>query len=399
MMEKMTMTLTGYPRSNIDLFSDDILVDPYPTFKTLRDAGPAVYLTCYDMWFVGRYDIVRSVLSDWKGFSSASGVGMTDGFNGSMAKALICLDPPAHTPQRGLFMDRLSPAALRPVRDTIDAQARKLVADLLARDSFDAVEDLAHDLPVNVIMDLVGWDHGVRDQLIPMAVAFFNTAGPANARSDAAWPVIGEMFELVTKAAQQGALKEGSFGDHMVKAHQAGALSLEEVVGLLFGYIVAAFDTTINGISSAAIYLARHPDQWQILRADPELATRAFNEVIRLESPIQYFTRVATADVDLGEGVVIPAGARLLVSYGAANRDERHFDDPDTFDILRAKQDHLAFGAGRHACAGQNLARLEGQAVLKALATGARTITLLNEPNVALINAGRGFSCARIALG
>lgn len=386
------------PTSDIDLFADDVLVNPYPHHRALRDAGPAVYLTRYDMWFAGRYDVVRSMLSDWKTYSSACGVGMTDTFNGAMAKALICLDPPAHTPQRTLFTDRLSPAALRPVRDTIDEQARNLVSRLVAMDSFDAISDLAHDLPVNIVMDLVGWDHSVRDQLLPMAVAFFNTAGPMNERSESAWPIMGQMVEMVTASAKAGALKEGSFGDHMVKAHAAGELTLDEVVGLLIGYIVAAFDTTINGIGSSAVYFARNPDQWAILKADPALALRAFNEVIRLESPIQYLTRVATASVDLGEGVVIPEGGRVLISYGSANRDERHFEDPDTFNIMRARQDHLAFGIGRHTCAGQSLARLEGEAVLRALAQGANTISLIGEPTVALVNSGRGYSSARIAL-
>lgn len=123
------------------------------------------------------------------------------------------------------------------------------------------------------------------------------------------------------------------------------------------------------------------------LRSDIDL----FNEILRLETPIQNFSRVTTREVDLGEGVVVPAGARVIVSYAAANRDERHFDDPERFDIKRARQDHLAFGHGNHACAGQGLARLEAHAVFKALAARVRRFELTAPPVRQINNITRGF--------
>jgi cytochrome P450 len=393
----MTLTSRG-PTSDVDLFADESLADPYPLFASLRDAGPAVHLTGPDMWFLGRYDVVKRALEDWETFSSGQGVGMTPQFNDAMASALICLDPPDHAPQRKLFTERLSPKALRSVRETIDIRSRAMIQELRGRDHVDAVSDLAHDLPVNVIMDLVGWPQDVRAQLVPMAEAWFQTIGPMNDRCAHAWPQVGAMVELVTAAVVNGTPLPGSFGDHMVQAHRAGAIPLDAAVGLLIGYVVAAFDTTINAISSAVVLLARNPEQWAALRARPALATNAFSEVIRLESPIQYFTRVTTRDVDLGDGVVVPAGARTLISYGAANRDSRHFDRPDEFDVTRPLIDHLAFSAGVHACAGQNLARMEGQAVLQALATELDEIVLVGEPVLALNNAGRGYARVPVRL-
>jgi cytochrome P450 len=387
---ELMSTAPFVPTSDVDLFSDRVLRDPYPHFTRLRNDGAAAYLTKLDMWFLGRYDLVRAALLDWETYSSAQGVGMTAEFNRSMAAALICQDPPAHTAQRTLFTDNLSLRSLRPVSETIDARARELIARLRTRDQFDAVEDLAHDLPVNIIMDLVGWPMGVRDQLIPMAIAWFNTIGPMNDRSLESWPIVGQMVELVRKSATEESLRPGSFGHHVLEAHKTGAIPFDAVVGLLMGYIVAAFDTTINAISSAAVLLARHPEQWQALRAKPELASNAFNEVIRLESPIQYFTRVTTREVQLDD-VVIPKHARVLISYGAANRDERRFDRADEFDITRPVINHLAFSTGKHNCAGQNLARLEGQAILRALATGVSSLELIGEPQLALNNAGRGY--------
>jgi len=118
----------------------------------------------------------------------------------------------------------------------------------------------------------------------------------------------------------------------------------------------------------------------------------AVNEIVRLESPIQCFSRVTTREVDLGDGVVLPAGVRVLHSYGAANRDERHYADPDTFDIRRNPTDHLSFSYGIHACAGQGLARLEAHAILTALAGRVSRLDLDGEPVRALNNITRGFA-------
>jgi cytochrome P450 len=161
---------------------------------------------------------------------------------------------------------------------------------------------------------------------------------------------------------------------------------------------VAAFDTTISTIASGMWLFATNPDQWDAVRADPSLVPNAVTEIVRLESPIQYFSRVTTREVDLGDGVVIPAGARVLHSYGAANRDERHFPDPDRFDVHRGALDHLAFSYGTHACAGQGLARLEAHAVFSALAKRVTRIELTGEPARAVNNITRGFARVPVAI-
>lgn len=386
----MTTTMTR-PESDVDLFSDETLANPYPALKALRDQAPAVYLTALDMWIVTRYDDTRNILGDWETYSSAQGVGFTHQFNQAWASALICLDPPAQTEQRTLFTDNLSTRALKPLGDTIDARARELVDALVAKGTFDAVHDLAHDLPVNVIMDLIGWPMEGRDRLIELATAWFETIGPDNARNQAAWPEVGELFAFLNKAVDEDSLRPGSFGHHMIEAYKAGAIPREAAVGLLCGYVVAAFDTTIMAISTAVWLFATHPDQWNTLRNDPSLLSSAFNEVLRLESPIQYFTRVATKDVEIG-GVPIAEGSRIVITYGGANRDERHFENPDVFDVTRNAIDHLAFSYGNHACAGQFLARLEGHAVLRALLEKVERFEFAGEPVRALNNAGRGFA-------
>lgn len=379
-------------RSDLDLFADSVLDDPYPTFKTLRDLGPAVYLNQHEVWFMGRYAETRNALADWQTFSSAQGIGLNPTINTAWANALICVDPPTHTAMRKLFTDRLGPRQLKPIADTIERRAQQLAEQLIARDSFDAVIDLAHDLPVNVIMDLIGWPDYVRPALLELADGSFDPCGPANQRMQTAMPNLEKIFNLTNEVYDAGTLVPGGFGAHIVDAAQRGEIPREAAIGLLLGYVVAAFDTTISAVASGVWLFANNPEQWDLLRADLSLAAQAFNEIVRMESPIQHFSRVATREVDLGEGVVIPAGARAIVSYASANRDERQFDKPDCFNIRRKDGAHLAFGAGNHGCAGQNLARLEGHAVFKALAQRVRRFELVSDPQRRLYNVTRSFS-------
>ena len=378
--------------SDVDLFSDEVLEQPYDCYKALRDLGPAAYLRRHDVWFLGRYEEVRTALSDWGTYSSVQGIGLNPVINEAWANALICVDPPAHTELRRLVTERLGPRHLAPIADTIDRRANELADRLVEMGEFDAVADLAHDLPINVIMDLVGWPDEVRPDLLDLAAGSFDCCGPQNSRMSASMPKLGLMFELVNNVYEAGTLAPGGFGSTIADAARSGQISKDTAIGMLFGYVVAAFDTTINAIASGAWLFAANPGQWDALRAEPALANRAFNEIIRLESPIQHFSRVATREVGLGENAVIPAGARVIVSYASANRDERRYLDPDRFDLARAELDHLAFGVGVHGCAGQSLARLEGHAVFKALARRTRVIEVAGEPGRALNNMTRGFS-------
>jgi len=148
---------------------------------------------------------------------------------------------------------------------------------------------------------------------------------------------------------------------------------------LFIDYLAPSLDTTISAIGNAVWLLATHPDQWRLLRTEPDRIKAACNEVLRVESPISCFSRVAATDAEVG-GVAVPAGSRVLVSYASANRDERRWSQPDRFDITRESAGQLAFGHGEHACVGMGLARLELAAVLTALVERVGTISLAGEP-------------------
>jgi cytochrome P450 len=135
---------------------------------------------------------------------------------------------------------------------------------------------------------------------------------------------------------------------------------------MMIDYVTPSLDTTIYAVSNAVRLFAEHPEQWDLVRSDPTMIPHAINETLRLESPVQQFTRVVTEDHTLA-GADLAAGSRVMLLYGSANRDERKYPDPERFDISRKPSDHLAFGRGEHACIGMQLARLEMSALLQAL--------------------------------
>lgn len=150
-------------------------------------------------------------------------------------------------------------------------------------------------------------------------------------------------------------------------AADRGEIARDRCPGLMSGYLGPALDTTINGISNLMMLFGDHPDQSDLVRKDPSLVSNAVNEVLRLESPVQRFSRYVTEETFVGD-TRIPEGSRAMILYGAANRDERRWADPTTFDVCRERvAEHLAFGNGPHACVGSGLARLELCVILEAL--------------------------------
>lgn len=306
-----TVAPASAPETDVDLFSDEVLYDPFPHYKALRDLGPVVYLTRYDLYGLFRYDRVRAALRDWQTFSSAPGIAFNEAVNARISgQSILAMDPPAHTAVRKVFDDSLKPKFIRRAAGDIEQRAAELVDEVVARQEFDGVRDFARRLPVDIVMDLVGLPRDEnRAKVLDWVQGTFNTFGP-----------------------------EG--------------------------------------------------ERWR--RALP-----AFLEGIRMECPAQMFSRVATRDVEF-EGVTIPEGARVLHSYGSANRDERHYPDPDRFDVRRNPTDTVAFDIGVHTCPGRTLSSMEGEALLSALARRVAKIELTAEPTRSVNNITRGLDALPI---
>jgi cytochrome P450 len=210
--------------------------------------------------------------------------------------------------------------------------------------------------------------------------------GPPNARAVDGLAAVTELIDDAFSAEDKGWLVPGGRGDALCRMGMSPSL---------VGYTFPGIDTTVNALATAVVLFARHPDQWEALRADRSLIPGAFNEVLRLHAPVHYFTRYLTEDVEI-DGLPLAAGARILVMYGSANRDERRFHDPDRFDIHREPAGHVGFGKGIHLCVGIHLARLEAHALFEALADRVARFEVDAEPRWKLNNTLHGYETAPV---
>jgi cytochrome P450 len=342
------------------------------------------------MHAAARYSDVRGILGDHATFVSGEGVALNDVISTLGRGTTLMSDGEEHRVQREIIGRPLTPRALADLRPDAQAMAEAIVDRLVEGRSFDAVTDLAEVLPATWVPDLLGWPAEGREHLVDWAAAQFDGLGPLNERAIAAGDGILAMSAYAQQLAQLE-LPEHCFGARIQRAVDRGEIERSRCPMLFIDYLAPSLDTTISALGNAVWLLATHPDQWQLLREDPDRIKGAFNEVLRIESPISCFTRVARVDTSV-DGVDLRAGSRVLVSFASANRDERRWDDPDRFDIRRESAGQLAFGFGEHACVGMGLARLEGAAVLSALVERVETIKLDGPPVRKRNNLIRSFS-------
>lgn len=356
----------GAPRFEVDLFSDEILTDPYPTYARFRAAGPVVWLPVTGAYALSRYEDVRAGLGDHETFISGRGVGLTDEGNATRKGVIIASDNPLHDQLRAVLAERLSPRAMQALRGEIAEKADAFVAEVVRRGSFDAITDLAQAFPLTVVADLIGLPDHDKHRLLEWADAGFNLWGPRNERMLRSLEKWTELTSYITTQATREKLKPGSMGAAIYEAADRGMITHDQCPQLLISYLVAGVDTTINGIGNAIWFFGMHPDQWEAVRSDASLIPSAFEEVLRMEAPLQLVRRYCVRDVEIG-GTPVPKDSNVLMIYASANRDERKWKDPDRFDVRRNPVDHLSFGYGLHGCAGQALARLEAHAILQGL--------------------------------
>ncbi len=354
-------------KSDIDLYSESILLDPYSAYKELRDAGPAVYMEKAGMYAAARYRDVKEILATPEVFISGKGVMMNDDTNHAFAGGIgLCSDGEEHRRIRRVESRPLNPRQLRLLREAISSEARTIVEQLVDRGSFDAATDLAQYLPLNIVSNLVGLPEDGRERMLIWAAANFDSFGPPNERTRSAQGVFQEMYQYAM-SIEKDKLRPDSWADLLQQSADAGEISEDEAKLMVLSYVAPSLDTTIFAISSAVWLFANNPDQWKKLRENPKLIPNAINEIVRIESPIQGFSRFCTEQCNI-DGQVLPKDSRIIVLYGSANRDERHWGNPEEFDIERKNAgEHLGFGHGKHICIGNNLARLEISALFAEL--------------------------------
>lgn len=382
------------PSLAIDLFSDESILAPLPVYRELRDAGPAVWLPEHKVWALARHSEVRAALRAEDILVSGRGVGLNSFINDQPGATTLMSDGAVHRQRRRVLMKPMVPSAIREVRPRIDALADTLVRQLLSRDSFDGMADFSRHLPVAVVSHLIGLPEEGRENMLAWAAATFDALGPMNSRTQAAVPTLVEMIQYAV-GVDRSRLRPEGWAARLFDAVHAGSLDADSARGLLIDYVAPSLDTTILATGHLLSLLGTHPDQYEQLRADPERIPSAVGESLRIGSPVRAFTRYAVSPYE-AEGISIPAGDRVLILFGAANRDDRRYQDPDRFDIGRDTRDHVAFGHGVHRCAGAYLAQLEMEALLRALVAQVRSIEV-SEPTVLLSNMLCGYQSFRAA--
>jgi cytochrome P450 len=355
-----------------DPFDVSLKVDPYPTWLRLRNEEPVYYNQRHDFWALSRYDDVDVAHRDPETFSSAHGTVLELMSDATLGPGLmIFMDPPDHTALRRLVSRAFAPRRVAELEGGI----RTLCVDLLGKqdgsDSFDFVQDFGARIPARVIANLLGVppvDQDLVRALIDRSFHLEPDVGMLNEQSIAAMDqlhayVIAQLSERRDHPRDDmfTDLVEGQIVDDDGEVHR---LTLEEATMFAVLLASAGTETVARLIGWAGLVLGDHPDQRAELAADPGLIAGAVEELLRYEAPSPVQGRWTTRAVEL-HGRIIPPDSKILLLTGSAGRDERHFPDPDRFDIHRPIDHHVSFGYGIHFCLGAALARMEGRVALE----------------------------------
>ncbi len=389
----MTAAFVATPQSldEVDLTSPDAYVVngyPYPHWAYLRAHAPVYWYerpNIAPFWAITRYHDIQRISRDPQTFSNKTDITIRpepseDDFASSQpTHHLLEMDPPEHAAYRSLVNRRFTPGGLQLLEERIDEIATgivdrvalELVDDLSKRGRAEFVADVSARLPLAAICELLGvprerWDdiHLWTNETIGAADPEFQRGRSQSETAQAgAMALFGYFMQLAEHKRQQPA---DDLMSTLVQAELDGEpLNVIDLLSYAFILILGGNETTRNATSGGLLALIEHPEQLRRLRDDPALLDSAIEEILRWTSPIIHFGRLATADVEIG-GQLISAGDKLMMWYPSANRDAEIFSQPDTFDISREPNEHLAFGGfGEHFCLGANLARMELRSIFK----------------------------------
>jgi beta-dihydromenaquinone-9 omega-hydroxylase len=371
----------GAEPTEIGPLDAEVLADPYPWYRELLGGPPVHYNRKLDLWLISHYDDVRAAARAHDALSSAQSVAR---FRARLPM-MLTVDRPEHSRLRRIAARDFTREAMERWRPAIESLARDAIDDMLAADPSDAVAQLASPLPVAVIARILGVPSSdltaFRNWSDRVVEGFGIEPGRGSMRSSAR--VLGAAIALRAYFAKQFERLRRSPGDdvisRLIASSEEGALTQDELFWFGFMLLIAGNETTTSLLGTMLLAFAEHPDQYAKLRDDPDLVPAAVEEALRHVSPIQGLYRSAISDYQVGSAA-IPAGGRVLLLFGAANRDHRHYPDPDRFLVERNPTDHVAFGSGIHFCLGAHLARLEATVVLRELVARVEAIELAGEP-------------------
>ncbi|MBM3140747.1 MAG: cytochrome P450 [Chloroflexi bacterium] len=309
-------------------------------------------------------------------------------------RMMISTDPPDHVRLRRLVNKGFTPRAVRSLEPHIREITTGIIDDVAARGSCDFVTDVAAQLPLAVICELMGIDRQywqlmfeLTNRVLGSSDAEYQTEGDTVGTIEAARATAmqgwGRMFEhFMNMIEERKAQPRQDLVGILVNADIDGEqLSLGDILQFCALLVIAGNETTRNAISGGMLALAQHPEEKQRLIDHPELIDTAVEEILRWTSPVAHMARVATRDIEI-RGQRIREGERVVMWYGSVNRDEDYFEDPYRFDITRSPNDHLAFGIGEHFCLGAGFARLEIKVMFQELLRRLPDITTAGPPEL-----------------
>lgn len=378
---------------DVDPYSEQMLRDPGPFYAALGQA-PLVRIPAYGVWASGHRDTVAEILTTPEVFCSSRGAGITD-FKKEKPwrppSIITEADGEQHARTRRVLARVLSVQALNELRATFETEAARIVDELVARDTFDANDDLAVGFLLKVFPDAVGLAADGRENLIDYGDMVFNMFGPRNERADRTMDKASSLLPWIAEHCQRAELAPGGFGAGIYEFVESGDIAEDEAALLVRSLLSAGLDTTILSVGIAMALFARFPDQWDLLHADPDLARDAIDEVLRFEAPLHSFYRTVDQPTELA-GLQLEDGDKILLVAAAANHDPQYWVDPDTFDIRRGQRGQLAFGLGIHVCIGRALAMLEMEVLLRAIAERVGRIEQVGESEPRINNSLHGYS-------
>ncbi len=362
-------------RPEIDLLDPESFAggQPHEQFRWLRANDPVHWHAepgGAGFFAVTRYADVRAVGRDPGTFSSVPSILIADPPPGGMEmgdhQMMLTMDPPRHTQYRRLLSREFTPRAAEALRPRIRALARRIVDAVVERGECDLVTDLAGEMPSYVIAELLGIPLEDGRKLYELTETIH--AAPETRPPGAGAMAVLQMFNYAAGVAAEKRARPGRDFSSLLLASEIDGRRLDDIDFNLFFLLLvdAGGDTTRNLVAAGMQALFEHPDERRRLQADLEKGMGpAIEEMLRFTSPVVYMRRTATRDAEIA-GTAIPEGAKVVMYYGSANRDESVFPDPDRFDAGRTPNEHIAFGGGgAHFCLGAHIARIEIQEILR----------------------------------
>ena len=367
-----------------DMFTPDVIADPYPYYGRLREEDPVHWNELYELWVITRHDDLVWLTRHHELFSSAvfrndprppypaideSDLGLYEYVRNYQADQFIQHDRPEHLEMRKVVHGYFTPRSMEAWRPFVQNAVKELLDAAEEKGHMDVMKDLATPLPVLVIAQMMGVPQADRPYVRQLAEKLLYIGRGEYDRMKPLTEGMQGMIEYVSPLVDERIVNPGDdFISVLASGEKQGVFSRHQVLVNTSLLLLAGHETTINLLCNGTLAFVRHPEQWALLKQDPAgCAKRATEECLRYDSPVKSIQRIASEDVEM-RGKVLRKDDRIRWFISSANRDPEVFANPDTFDISRDPNPHVAFGSGVHHCLGATLARVEGQEVFKALA-------------------------------